>query len=93
MGKRIFQEVIAGGLSGLFLVLIYILVRAHFDGAQPGDWLQFAGALLGSGTAVGGALFIERRKRDRDAERGKTTLMDALSAIAHAIDAQGAHLD
>lgn len=93
MGKRIFQEMAVGGLSGLVLVLVYILIRAYLDGAEPGDWLQFVGAMLGSGTAVGGALFIEGRKRRQDEQRGQATLLDALNETAYAIRSVGEPLD
>lgn len=82
---EIFREAVVGGLSGLSVVLIYILIRAHLDGADPGDWLQFAGAMLGSGTAVGGALFIERVKSREEKSRGDATLRDAFEETARAM--------
>jgi hypothetical protein len=93
MSKRILEEIAVGGLSSLALVLIYILIRANLDGAGPGDWLQFAGAMLGSGTAVGGALFIEALKRRRDERQGEATLLDALSETAYAIRSAGEPLE
>lgn len=81
MTKPIVQEIVVGGLSGLALVLLYICLRAVLDGADPGDWLQFAGAMLGSGTAVAGAIYIESLKRNRDKQQGQATLLDILKQI------------
>lgn len=83
--KAIIQEILVGGLSGLALVLVYILIRSHLDGADPGDWLQFAGAMLGSGSAVAGGVFLERMRRKHDEDRGKATLLDALTEVSFAI--------
>lgn len=83
----ILREAAVGGLSGLAVVLAYVLIRAHLDGADPGDWLQFAGAMLGSSTAVAGALFIERVKSREAKKIGEATLRDAFEETARAIRA------
>ena len=81
MSKQVIREASVGGLSGLALVVCYIVVRSYTDGAQAGDWLQFAGAMLGTGGAVAGALFIESWKRRRDQEQGKATMLDVLKQM------------
>lgn len=81
MNKRIVEEVVVGGLSGLGLVVGYILLRGYLDRASAGDWLQFAGAMLGTGLAVVGALYVEKRRRDHEQRQGKATLLDVLRQI------------
>lgn len=81
MCKQVIREAAVGGLSGLAVVIGYIIVRSYTDGAQAGDWLQFAGAMLGTGGAVAGALFIESWKRKRDNEQGKATMLDVLKQM------------
>lgn len=79
--ERIVEEVIVGSLSGLAVVAGYILLRGYLDKASAGDWLQFAGAMLGTGLAVAGALYVEKRRRDHDKQQGQATLLDALRQI------------
>lgn len=86
MNKHIAQEIVVGGLSGLGLVAGYILLRGYLDSASAGDWLQFAGAMMGTGLAVAGALYVEKRRRDHDKDRGKATLLDALRLIDTELD-------
>lgn len=81
MSKEIVREAIVGGLSGLAVVAGYIVLRSHLDNAGAGDWLQFAGAVFGSASAVVGALWIESWKRKRDSEQGKATLLDVLKQM------------
>lgn len=79
---RIVQEALVGGITAVAVVVGYnIYLRAHLDGIQGDDWLQFAGAMLGTGLAVVGALYVEKRRRDHDKDRGKATLLDALRLI------------
>lgn len=79
--KRIIEEVAVGGLSGLVLVVGYIMLRGYLDSASAGDWLQFAGAMLGTGLAVVGALYVEKRRRVHEKLQGKATLMDVLKQM------------
>ncbi|GLI96644.1 hypothetical protein [Sphingobium sp. BS19] len=81
MTKPIVQEAVVGGLTGLAVVLLYICFRESLNGADTGDWLQFAGAMLGSGAAVAGAIYIESLKRNRDRQQGQATLLDILKQI------------
>lgn len=81
MNKRIIEEIVVGGLSGLALVLLYLLINAHSEGADAGDWLQFAGAMMGTGLAVVGALYVEKRRRDHDKQQGQATLLDVLKQM------------
>lgn len=86
MNKRIVQEAAVGALSGLALVAGYIVLRSYLDDAKAGDWLQFAGAMLGTGLAVVGAVSIESWKRRREEQQGQATLRDVLNEMRDAFD-------
>ena len=57
------REAIVGGLTGLAVVVVYLIVRAILNGADAGDWLAFAGAMVGIGGAALTAIFIADRTR------------------------------
>ncbi len=87
MTKSILEEVVVGGLTALALIIGYnIYLSAHVKGIEAGDWLQFSGALLGTFLAVIGALYVERRRREHEKERGKATLVDVFKQIESELD-------
>lgn len=93
MPKRVIEEMAVGGLTGLAVVLVYIIVRAHLEGAQPGDWLQFSGALIGSAAAVAGALFVEHVRRLHSEKQGTASMAEALSELLYAFESAAEPLE
>lgn len=67
-------EAVVGGLTGLAVVVLYLIARAAIYGASPGDWLAFAGAMVGIGGATGTAIYIADRTR-RTARRDDVNLL------------------
>jgi hypothetical protein len=50
----------AGGLLAALMILAgFIIARANIDGAGPGDWLNFAGVIVGVVLTVGAAKAID----------------------------------
>src|SRR4051794_3414080 len=77
------MEALVGGAAGLAVIVFYIVARAKIEGAGAGDWLSFAGAIIGvfiaivGGQAVGWAdRFVKRREATAD-------LIKAIDAFAH----------
>ena len=68
------NEAIVGGLSGLLVVVLYLIAQAILHGADPGDWLAFAGAMLGIGGATFTAIYVADRTR-RAARRDDVRLL------------------
>lgn len=64
--KEILREAIVGGLAGLGVVVGFIVIRSALSGATDANWLSFAGAMVGTGLAVAGAVWIEHWKRGRE---------------------------
>lgn len=67
-------EAVVGGLTGLAVVVVYLIARAAIHGAGPGDWLAFAGAMVGIGGATGTAIYVADRTR-RTARRDDVNLL------------------
>lgn len=56
-------EALVGGVTGLAVVVVYLIARAAFEGADAGDWLAFAGAMTGIGGATFTAIYVADRTR------------------------------
>lgn len=61
--KNYLPEAAVGGGAGLAVVVFYIIANGWAGGANAGDWLAFAGALVGTAGAAGTALYVEERRR------------------------------
>ena len=75
-----FYVAIAFGV-GLSVLVATPLMKANIEG---GDWLQFAGALIGVGVAVFGALTVEHEKERRRSRRNMVRLIAAIDKIEEA---------
>ncbi|MBL0914468.1 MAG: hypothetical protein IBJ13_02820 [Sphingopyxis sp.] len=67
-------EAVVGGLAGLAVVVLFLIAQALLYGATPGDWLAFAGAMIGIGGATGTAIYAADRSR-RAARRDDVNLL------------------
>lgn len=87
---------VTGAVLSLFAGIgIGILIVVYFVSAKPigaGEWLSFAGALLGVGLAVLGAIFVEQWKVHADRKRGLRRLTQALDSLEQASKDRGSHL-
>ncbi|WP_088183094.1 hypothetical protein [Sphingobium sp. Z007] len=79
--KERIESFLIGGLSGLMVVAAYLVMHAWSSGANAGDWLGFAGALLGTILAIGGAIFVEHYRRKMERNDELRLLRSALSRI------------
>jgi len=72
-----------GGVTGITTALVIIAIHEHFGGISAGDVLQFLGAVMGTGLAVGGAVWIEERKRKLGMADAAMPVLDALIVLEH----------
>ncbi|KTT73540.1 hypothetical protein, partial [Sphingomonas sanguinis] len=70
-----------GGVTGIVTALLIIAVHQPFGGISAGDVLQFLGAVIGTGLAIGGALWIEERKRKLEKADAAQPVLDALIVL------------
>ena len=81
-------EALVGGLGGLIVVVTFIVVSSALGDTSQSDWLSFAGAMLGTGFAVLGAVGFENWKRSREriheleAIKGPVVRIGALAKLA-----------
>lgn len=73
-----FASAVIGGFAGIIAALGVVTVHTGVGGIDAGDVLQFTGGVMGSGLAVAGALWVERRRRALDAVEGARPVLDAL---------------
>lgn len=79
----------AGGITGLVIVCTYITARAYSEGAEAGDWLAFAGALIGVTGAIAVVTVIPLYKTYRSDNHAKTLMRDAAKDILNGLDLDG----
>lgn len=84
----------AGGLiaSGSLLA-IYFVASARAEGADGGDWLQFASVFFGVTATIAGTLAIERIKRGRAHSNAVKNLLGALDIWCATLDTLPADLN
>ncbi|KFD27054.1 hypothetical protein [Sphingobium yanoikuyae] len=58
--KNRVTEALVGGAAGLVVVATYIIARAVFNGADDGDWLNFAGVVVGVMLTAGVTIGLQR---------------------------------
>jgi hypothetical protein len=75
------REALVGGLTGLATVALYAVARAKLIGAPAGDWLGFAGAVIGTALAVGGAVWIEHWKRGTERRAETRAVLASVTRI------------
>lgn len=66
---------------GMGMAVLSATPLMRWSEIAPGDWLGFAGALLGVGLAVTGALAVERRKLKWQRREDLRQLVDAIERI------------
>jgi hypothetical protein len=76
--KRIGEGVAGGLISGSVLLTVYLLATANMNGADGGDWLAFAGVVVGVGATIMGTLAIEQLKQRSAHKAAKASLLLAL---------------
>jgi len=70
-----------GGAAGLVGALVIVALHIRGGGLDAGDILGFFGGIVGTALAVGGALWIEERKRRAAIAEGAGPVLDALLAL------------
>jgi hypothetical protein len=74
-------EALAGGAAGLAVVAAYIVLRSLVEGAGAGDWLNFAGVVLGVGLTVAATLWLQRHGERRKAAASRTAVTRCIGSI------------
>lgn len=74
------QEAFVGGIAGLAVVSAYIVFSA-WSKANATDMLDFAGALIGAGLAVGGSMFVIQWQRDSEQREERALLLELLADV------------
>lgn len=70
-----------GSVSGIFGALLVVALHRGLGGVEAGDVLSFFGAIVGTGLAVAGAVWVEERKRKTQIADGSRPILDALMAL------------
>lgn len=86
-------EAAVGGVAGLAVVTLYIILESLAVGADAGDWLGFAGAIVGVGGAAGTAIYVEERKRRQSRRDDIRLLAGALQDLDQALEAFAPDVD
>lgn len=85
--KRIrWSEIGAAAVTGVAVVAVYLVFRAWLNEATDGEWLNFAGSVLGIMAAVLIAVWIPKlqaRSRDRVA---KARIIETAQSLIRALD-------
>lgn len=72
--NEVMREIVGGGIAGLVAFAAFLIFQGIFQGADAGDWLAFAGAMIGIGGATGTAIYVADRSR-RAARRDDVNLL------------------
>ena len=75
-------EAAVGGASGLIVVAIFIVTRAWLHGVSDGDWLQFAGVIIGVALTITGAKLVDEVGSRARRARCKHDFTLAVRAVA-----------
>jgi len=67
-----------GAVAGILAALGIIALHQHMGGISAGDVLQFLGSMAGTGLAIGGAVWIEERKRKQEKADAAAPVLEAL---------------
>lgn len=70
-----------GGITGIIGTLLVSGLLGRVSDVRAGDVLQFSGAILGTGLAVAGALWLEERKRKAQIADTAQPVLDALLGL------------
>lgn len=76
-------SVAIGLAAGSIGALLAIAFQMRGAGIDAGDILTFFGGIVGTAMAVGGAVWIEERKRQTETAEGAMAILDALLVLEH----------
>src|SRR3546814_6414021 len=91
--KRVGEGALGGLISGTILLAAYLLATANMNGADGGDWLAFAGVVVGVGATITGTLAIDRLKDRRAHKAATASLLHALDLWAVTVDTTATNLN
>src|SRR3546814_8987947 len=91
--KRVGEGALGGLISGAILLAAYLLATANMNGADGGDWLAFAGVVVGVGATITGTLAIDRLKDRRAHKAATASLLHALDLWAVTVDTTATNLN
>ncbi len=70
-----------GAVVGILAALGIIVIHQRMGGISAGDVLQFLGGVTGTALAIGGAVWIEERKRKQERADAATPVLEALIGL------------
>lgn len=75
---RIGQGAAGGLIAGSLVLATYLLATARMNGADGGDWLAFAGVVVGVAATISASITIDRLKERRAHRTVKASLLSAI---------------
>jgi hypothetical protein len=82
-----------GAASGSALIAGFLIMRAHYRGATDGEWLNFAGVIVGVGLTVAVAKGISMIEHATRVAQKKRDFLNQLRRIVNALDVVSASPD
>lgn len=77
--KSIAQSAAGGLIAGSLVLAAYLLATANMNGADGGDWLAFAGVVVGVVATISASIAIDRLKERRAHRTVKSSLLSAIN--------------
>lgn len=77
--KSIAQSAAGGLIAGSLVLAAYLLATANMNSADGGDWLAFAGVVVGVVATISASIAIDRLKERRAHRTVKSSLLSAIN--------------